>query len=94
MRPTDGDAPFAGEYLEVVPPERVVRTEMFDVPPFNEGAPAIETMTLEDLGDGRTTLVSRSEFPSVEVLDGALATGMIGGALESYDRLAAEIARG
>jgi uncharacterized protein YndB with AHSA1/START domain len=89
----DGDAPFKGEYLEVVPPERVVRTEMLDVPPFNEGEPAIETMTLEDLG-GRTKLVSRSRFPSVEVLEGALATGMIGGALESYDRLAEEIALG
>ena len=89
----DGDAPFTGEYLEVVPPERVVRTEMFDVPPFNQGEPAIETMTLEDLGR-RTKLVARSRFPSVEVLDGALSTGMIGGALESYDRLAEEIARG
>jgi len=89
----DGDAPFKGEYLEVVPPERVVRTEMFDVPPFNEGEPAIETMTLEDLG-GRTKLVSRSKFPSVEVLEGALATGMIRGALESYDRLAEQIALG
>lgn len=89
----DGEAPFTGEYLEVVPPERVVRTEMFDVPPFNLGEPAIETMTLEDLG-GRTRLVSRSRFPSVEILDGALGTGMIGGALESYDRLADEIAKG
>jgi uncharacterized protein YndB with AHSA1/START domain len=92
---SDGDAPFKGEYLEVVPPERVVRTEIFDVPPFNEdpNGAAIETMTLEDLG-GRTKLVSRSKFPSVEVLDGALGTGMIWGALESYDRLAEEIAKG
>ena len=68
-------------------------TKMIDVPPFNLGEPAIETMTLEDLGT-RTRLVSRSRFPSVEVLDGALSTGMIGGALESYDRLAEEIAKG
>jgi uncharacterized protein YndB with AHSA1/START domain len=89
----DGDAPFKGEYLEVVPPERLVRTEMFDVPPFNEDpdAAAIETMTLEDLG-GRTKLVSRSRFPSVDSLEGALATGMIGGALESWDRIAEEVA--
>ena len=91
----DGDAPFKGEYLEVVPPERVVRTEIFDVPPFNEGpdSAAIETMTLEDLG-GRTKVVSRSKFPSVETLEGALSTGMIGGALESWDRIAEEAARG
>ena len=92
---SEGDAPFKGEYLEVEPPARLVRTEIFDVPPFNSDpdAAAVETITLEDL-DGRTKLVSRSRFPSVESLEGALATGMISGALESYDRMAEEIAKG
>lgn len=85
------DAPFKGEYLEVVPPERYVRTEIFDVEPYNAAA-AVETLTLEDLG-GRTRLVSRSRFPSLEALEGALSMGMIGGALETYDRLAEEIAK-
>jgi uncharacterized protein YndB with AHSA1/START domain len=94
LDPDGHGAPFKGEYLEVVPPERYVRTEIFDVPPYNEdpGGAAVETMTLEDLG-GRTKLVSRSRFPSVESLEGALATGMIGGALQTYDRLADEIAK-
>ena len=35
---------------------------------------------------------SRSVFPSAEVLEGALATGMVGGAIELWDRLAEEIA--
>jgi uncharacterized protein YndB with AHSA1/START domain len=87
----DGDAPFTGEYLEVTPPERLVNTEIFDVEPFNTLAPAIVTQTLEDVG-GRTKLVSRSVFPSAEVLEGAVATGMVGGAIESWDRLAEEIA--
>jgi uncharacterized protein YndB with AHSA1/START domain len=93
--PDGRDVPFKGEYLEVDPPSKLVYTEIFDVPPFNEdpNGVAIETMTLEDLGDGRTKLVSRSRFPSVEALEGALATGMIRGALESYDRLAEEIAK-
>lgn len=93
--PEGSDAPFTGEYLEIVPPERLVRTEIFDVEPYNSdpSGAAVETMTLEDLG-GRTKLVSRSRFPSTEVLEAALATGMIGGALESYDRMAAEIAKG
>jgi hypothetical protein len=43
------DVPFKGEYLEVVPPERVVQTFIFDVEPFNNEA-AITTVTLEDLG--------------------------------------------
>jgi uncharacterized protein YndB with AHSA1/START domain len=90
--PDGQNAPFKGEYLEVVPPERIVQTEIFDVPGFDDRA-AINTLTLEDLGN-RTKLVARSRFPSVEDLEGALATGMIGGALASYDRLAEEIAKG
>jgi uncharacterized protein YndB with AHSA1/START domain len=85
--PDGRDVPFTGEYLEVDPPSKLVYTEIYDVPPFNEpGAAGINTITYEDLG-GRTKVVARSRFPSVETLDEALATGMIGGALESYDRL-------
>ena len=40
----------------------------------------------------RTKVVARTRFPSVEDLEGALATGMIGGALTTYDRLAEELA--
>jgi uncharacterized protein YndB with AHSA1/START domain len=87
------DVPFKGEYLEVEPPARLVYTEIFDVAPFNEAGAAINTVTYEDLGD-RTRVVARGRFPSVEDLEGALATGMIGGALETYDRLAEEIAKG
>jgi uncharacterized protein YndB with AHSA1/START domain len=90
--PGGDDAPFKGEYLEVVPPERLVQTFIFDVEPFNEMA-AIETFILEDLG-ARTRTINRSIFPSLEALEGALATGMIEGAIASWDRLAAEIAKG
>jgi uncharacterized protein YndB with AHSA1/START domain len=85
--PDGRDVPFTGEYLEVDPPSKLVYTEIYDVPPFNEpGAAAINTITYEDLG-GRTKVVARGRFPSVETLEGALSTGMIGGALEAYDRL-------
>ena len=86
---TARDTPFKGEYLEVDPPSRLVYTEIFDVAAVQRARPdaaAINTITYEDLG-GRTKVVARSRFPSVEILEGALATGMIGGALESYDRL-------
>jgi uncharacterized protein YndB with AHSA1/START domain len=89
----DGDAPFSGEYLEVEPPSRLVNTEMFDVPPFNEGEPAIVTQTLEEVGGG-TKLTSHSRFPSAEALEGALAPGLVGGAIESWDRLEEEVLRG
>ena len=86
------DAPFKGEYLEVVPLEKIVRTEIFDAPGFDDRA-AIDTITFEDLG-GRTKVVARSRFPSIEDLEGALAMGMIGGALDTYDRIAEEITKG
>ena len=87
------DVPFKGEYLDVVPPERIVRTFIVDIPGMSEHV-GIETMTLEDLGDGRTKIVEKSTFTSTDELEGAMATGMIGGALDTYERLAEEIAKG
>ena len=88
----EGDAPFKGTFLEVVPPERIVHTEIFDVEPFNtDDAAAVVTLTLEAVG-GKTKLTSRSVFPSAESLQGAIATGMTGGAIESWDRLEEELA--
>ncbi|HZN71017.1 MAG TPA: SRPBCC domain-containing protein [Micromonosporaceae bacterium] len=80
-----GEAPFTGEYLEVVPPERMVRTSAFDLGP--EGPPALETLTLDEV-DGGTRLRWHSRFPSPEVLGFALAQGMSKGALEQFDRIA------
>jgi uncharacterized protein YndB with AHSA1/START domain len=90
--PSGQHAPFKGEYLEIVPLERVVQTEIFDVPGFDDRA-AITTLTLEALGN-QTKLVSHTRFPSTEDLEGALSTGMTGGAIESWDRLAALLAKG
>ena len=86
------DVPFKGEYLEVVPPEKIVRTFIVDIPGLDDKA-GIETMTLEDLGT-QTKLVERSSFPTIEDLEGTLASGMVGGALDTYERLAEEIAKG
>ena len=81
---------FYGEYLEVAPPERFRWTFMFDVEGIGpQGGP--ETHTFEDLG-GRTRVVSRGHFGSAEELEGALATGMAGGAIETWDRLEAHLA--
>ena len=86
------DVTFYGEYLEVEPPERIRWTFMFDVEGLgSQGGP--ETFTFEDLG-GQTRVVSRGHFGSVEAIEGALSTGMIGGAIETWDRLAGELARG
>ena len=59
------------------------------------GYVAIETATLEDLGDGRTRLVTVSLFHTKEERDGMLQSGMESGVNESYaalDRLLASMA--
>lgn len=79
-----GKQGFEGRYREVSPPERLVATFEWDGMP---GHVAINTMTLEDLGDGRTKLVSVSQFHTVEERDGMLHSGMETGAEQSYQAL-------
>jgi uncharacterized protein YndB with AHSA1/START domain len=81
-RELEGDeTTFYGEYLEIQAPERIVWTFNFD---DTTGGP--ETSTFEE-HDGRTTIMSRAEFPSKEIRDQVIASGMEGGAAETYDRL-------
>jgi uncharacterized protein YndB with AHSA1/START domain len=75
---------FEGRYREVTPPERVVRTFEWDGMP---GHVILEQATLEDLGDGRTRLVSTSLFFTTEERDGMLNSGMAEGANQSLDAL-------
>ena len=85
---TDGaEVPFKGVYREVTPPERLVYTEMYDVEPFNSGEPAVNTVTFTE-EDGRTLVSVITVYPTKEVRDFVLGTGMESGAAESYDRLA------
>ena len=79
-----GEHWFRGEYREIVPNERVVQT--FEYEPFP--GESVETMTLEDLGNGRTLVRVRAVYPSKEAADAMLAGGgMEEGANETYDRL-------
>jgi uncharacterized protein YndB with AHSA1/START domain len=62
-----------------------------------EGLPdavALETMTFEDLGGGRTRLVAVSLFESFENRDGMLSSGMEVGANDGYARLDTMLAAG
>lgn len=90
---TDGDGNeygFHGIYHQVTPPERLVYTFEFEGMP---GHVMMETITFEDLGDGRTKLIDVGVFQTVEDRDGMVASGMESGARESMDRLAALLAR-
>jgi uncharacterized protein YndB with AHSA1/START domain len=88
----DGVHGFEGRYREVTPPERLVQTFEWDGMP---GYVAVDTAVFEDLGDGRTKLVTTSLFHTTEERDGMLESGMETGLNESYaalDKLLATLA--
>jgi uncharacterized protein YndB with AHSA1/START domain len=81
---------FHGSFHEVRPSEVIVQTFTF------EGAPdgvALERMTFEDLGNGRTRITGTSLVESFEARDAMLASGMDAGVREGYERLDELLAR-
>jgi uncharacterized protein YndB with AHSA1/START domain len=85
-RGDDGiEHPFKGEYREIVRPELVEQTWIYDVAPMNEHE-SIERMTLEER-DGRTYFTTLVTHGSKEARDGHVNSGMEGGASETFDRL-------
>jgi uncharacterized protein YndB with AHSA1/START domain len=80
---------FYGEYREIVPPERLVFTEIFEQYPDTESV--CTTVLTEENGKTRFTITV--SYPSREVRDIVLKTGMEKGAALSYDRLE-EVAAG
>lgn len=77
----DGVHGFEGRYREVTPTERIVQTFEWDGMP---GYVTIDTAEFEDLGDGRTKVVTTSLFHTTEERDGMLASGMADGLNQSY----------
>jgi uncharacterized protein YndB with AHSA1/START domain len=75
---------FEGRFREIQPTERIVQTFEWDGMPAHV---AIETMTLEDLGDGRTRLVTVSLFHTSPERDGMAQSGMENGVNASYNAL-------
>ena len=87
----DGVHGFEGRFREITPKDRIVQTFEWDGMP---GYVAVDTATFEDLGDGRTRVVTTSLFHTTEERDGMLSSGMEQGLGESYaalDRLLANL---
>jgi uncharacterized protein YndB with AHSA1/START domain len=82
---------FHGSFHEVRPEETIVQTFTWEGMP--DGV-ALERLTLEDLGDGRTRIVVTSLVDSFEARDAILASGMDHGVREGYERLDALLAGG
>lgn len=80
---------FHGVYHDVVPPERVVRTNGFEGMP---GHVSMETATFEKR-NGRTMVTTLAVFQTVEDRDAAVGSGMEKGVIESGERFAELLAR-
>jgi uncharacterized protein YndB with AHSA1/START domain len=77
---------MSGVYREVVPPERCVRTEVFDTGCVPGGGEQLATLVLTEMGE-RTLLTITLLYDSKEARDGAVASGMAQGMAAGYDRL-------
>ena len=84
-------AAFYGSFHEVRPSERLVQTFTWEGMP--DGV-SLETMTFEDLGDGRTRTVGLSVVENLEARDAIMASGMDVGVNEGYEKLDALLAQG
>jgi uncharacterized protein YndB with AHSA1/START domain len=82
-RHPQGEAAFHGVYREIAAPERVVFTEIFA--PFPDVESLVTSVFTEE--SGKTRLTVTALYPSTEVRDMVMNTGMAGGAAISYDRL-------
>ena len=77
---------FHGTYREIVPNERLVYTELFEMPGLTDDDATVNTVTLEER-DGQTTLTSVTDCLTAETRDMIMATGMEGGMQDAYDLL-------
>lgn len=74
---------FHGEYREIVRPERIVNTFVFELMPDHA---ALQTLVLEEQ-DGKTTVTTTTVHQTVADRDAHLAAGMEVGLRDTYARL-------
>ena len=81
---------FHGEYLEIVPDERIVNTEMYEGMPEDEAPPEadapVQTVTFSESG-GRTAVAVLMECKTKELRDMIIESGMEVGLQEAMDAL-------
>lgn len=74
---------FHGEYIEIVPNERIVSTEVYEGAP---GATAVNTLTLTEAA-GRTTMTLLVQHENQADRDAHINSGMEVGMQEAMDKL-------
>ena len=83
-RPDSKEIVQRGAYREIVRPERFVNTESWE--DWNAGELLVTAVLVEH--GGQTTLTTTLRFPSQNVRDTLIESGMTNGAAETYDKLA------
>ena len=86
VTPDGTEVAFSGTILELVPNERVVQTELFEMPGSTEEDATTNTMTLAE-HDGRTRMTVLVHCPRSDIRDAILASGMEAGMQDAYDLL-------
>ena len=84
-------AVFKGVYREIAPPDRLVYTEIFEQDNVPDTESVVTTVLTEE--HGRTRVTVTALYPSLDVRDIVLKSGMEQGAAISYDRLEEVAAR-
>ena len=86
VTPDGTEVAFHGTYREIVPSERLVYTEILEMPGVSDDDATVNTVTLEE-ADGRTTMTSVTECHTAETREMIIATGMEAGMQDAYDLL-------
>ena len=86
VTPDGQEVGFHGTYQEIVANERLVYTELFEMPGLTEDDATVNTVTLEE-HDGRTTMTSVTECHTAEARSMIIETGMEAGMQDAYDLL-------
>jgi uncharacterized protein YndB with AHSA1/START domain len=79
---------MCGVYREIVPPERIVRTETFAFGCDAQAGEQLACVLLTE-SEGKTLLALTVVYPSKESRDATIASGMERGVAASYNNLAA-----
>ncbi|UZX04303.1 SRPBCC family protein [Arthrobacter sp. CDRTa11] len=77
---------FHGTYREIVPNERIVQTEVMEMPGEESGGEGVvNTVTFRDADGGATTVSILTDAGSKEVRDTIAQSGMEGGVREQFE---------
>ncbi len=90
VTPDGFEVAFHGEYVEIVPDERIVTREVYEGLPegvTEEQGGTVNTATFADAGDGRTELTLLIQATSKAARDAIIESGMEDGLQDALDLL-------